>query len=117
MTVNQKIREELESIKNGFIRVSEELSVSKQAVSNKLADGKPQIDSLKWLLAICKVTEKELNYYISEEPEYQNLLSEPTSEYGMSKKELIEDNKRLKEENSRLKDKLLELRDRLDELK
>jgi hypothetical protein len=107
MSVNQRINNLL---KHGDVqRIADLLSESHANVNKKLKQNK-EVDNIWLLLAVARVTDKPLEYFLEDDQNHSDLLNEPVIEYGFNKqRELIEENKALKKELSTLKDKIREL--------
>lgn len=83
MNLKQLVKKEL---KRGDVqRIAEIMDVTHSGATSVLNN--ENFDSLRYLLAICKVTGKPIEYFLTVYDQYIGLLSEPLEPYGLNTSE------------------------------
>ncbi len=108
MSVNAKIIDSIKGIEKAYELIGKELGITRQGVSQKVKSSK-EVDSIKLLVAVSKVTKKPLSYFLDAEIREGRNCNEIEKELKIARNELAE----LRTENSKLKDKLLNHKDEL----
>ena len=131
MSVNQRIKEELERMKKSYTDIARILGITRQTVNDRL-NSKKEIDSVDFINAVCQITGKPFSYfkkvelgssaYQVKEEELVGLVSEAESEYmraeasGDAARYWREKYEALKKENDALKDDKISLQAKLNQV-